>query len=161
MSLLNNDTRKRLLSESIDRSVQKHDFNLMAYVYMPEHIHLIVFSQFPGADVARLLYGIKRPFSYRIKKEMERTGDPLLNRLMVRERPGKVAFRFWLEGPGYDRNLTTLKAVKQAVEYVHRNPVRRGLCHSPNEWKWSSWRHYHEPNELPDPDMPTVHGIPD
>jgi hypothetical protein len=26
--------------------------------------------------------------------------------------------------------------------YIHRNPVRRGLVSSPEQWAWSSFRHY-------------------
>jgi hypothetical protein len=26
--------------------------------------------------------------------------------------------------------------------YLHRNPVKRGLVPAPEEWKWSSFRHY-------------------
>lgn len=160
MPLLRKDSWKRLLSESIDRAVQKKNFDLVAFVYMPEHVHIIVHSRLPTTQVERLLYAIKRPFSSRVKREMETGGDPLLEELTIRERPGKQTFRFWQEGPGYDRNLTSPNALISAAEYLHGNPVRRGLCVSPDEWKWSSWRHYHRPDKKPDPDLPTVHGMP-
>ena len=44
-------------------------------------------------------------------------GSPLLNRLTIRERPGQTCFRFWQEGPGFDRNLFTLKAIEAAIDY--------------------------------------------
>jgi len=28
------------------------------------------------------------------------------------------------------------------LRYLHRNPVKRGLVLKPEEWKWSSYRHY-------------------
>ena len=28
------------------------------------------------------------------------------------------------------------------MRYIHRNPVRRGLVAQPQDWKWSSYRHY-------------------
>ena len=28
------------------------------------------------------------------------------------------------------------------LRYIHRNPVTRGLVTSPEEWRWSSYRHY-------------------
>ncbi|HEY1264695.1 MAG TPA: hypothetical protein VGF06_14305 [Terriglobales bacterium] len=28
------------------------------------------------------------------------------------------------------------------LRYLHRNPVKRGLVESPEDWKWSSFRHY-------------------
>ena len=40
--LLTNDTWRKLLSESIDVAGEKHRFRLLAFVYMPEHVHLLV-----------------------------------------------------------------------------------------------------------------------
>jgi putative transposase len=98
---------------------------------------------------------VKRPFSYRVKQDLLQRGDPLLQKLTIRERPGKVTFRFWQEGPGYDRNLISSESVLSSVEYFHMNPVKRGLCSSPADWKWSSWRHYHLP-EISDRDLPRI-----
>jgi len=126
---------------------------------MPEHVHLIVLPPDESARIASLLFAIKRPHSYRVKEMLRRLGDALLEQLMVRERPGRRVFRFWQEGGGYDRNLTDEKTILAAIHYAHANPVRRGLCSSPAEWKWSSWHHY-EGDRAPDPDLPTVHGFP-
>ena len=30
----------------------------------------------------------------------------------------------------------------EKVRYFHRNPVRRGLVESPEQWQWSSFRAY-------------------
>jgi putative transposase len=106
-----------------------------------------------------LLYAIKRPFSYRVKKDLEQLGDPRLADLMVWERPGKQTFRFWQEGPGYDRNITQEDAFINALNYLHDNPVRRGLCASQEEWKWSSWHHYHRPGSA-DVDLPAIQNLP-
>ena len=159
LPLLENSEWKQLLSQSIDRAVERYAFDLVAFVYMPEHVHLIVLPRGNDAAIDKLLWAIKRPFSYRAKQQLEARRSPWLQRLTVRERPGKWSFRFWQEGPGYDRNLITREAMVKAMEYVHLNPVRRGLCESPGQWKWSSWVHYHEPERPPAAGLPTVHGI--
>jgi len=123
---------------------------------MPEHVHLLVWPRNATAKVENLLYALKRPFSYRVKQDLLQRGDPLLHQLTVRERPGKLAFRFWQEGPGYDRNLISPESVLSSIEYIHSNPVKRGLCSSPADWKWSSWRHYHQ-QEIVDLDLPKIH----
>ena len=161
LPLLANDSWKRLLSVSIGRAIPQQGFQLVAFVYMPEHIHLLVFPVEPTARVDRLLFAVKRPFSYRVKQLLEQTGNLLLQQLTVQERPGKHAFRFWQEGPGYDRNLTSRAAVMTAIEYIHNNPVRRRLSSTPGQWKWSSWRYYHEPAGPQDPELPAVHGMPE
>jgi putative transposase len=156
--LLVEDGRKVILSEAIDRAVSHHGFRLVAFVYMPEHVHLVVFPHSADARVEQLLYAIKRPTSFRVKQQLEAAGSDLVHTLRVLERPGKMAFRFWQEGPGYDRNITDPDALREAVDYIHSNPVRRGLVETPDGWRWSSWRWYHERTH--DAALPTAHGWP-
>jgi hypothetical protein len=30
----------------------------------------------------------------------------------------------------------------EKLRYMHRNPVKRGFVQNPEDWKWSSYRHY-------------------
>jgi len=34
------------------------------------------------------------------------------------------------------------KKRKEKLCYLHRNPVKRGLVEKPEDWEWSSFRHY-------------------
>jgi putative transposase len=42
----------------------------------------------------------------------------------------------------YDFNVWSYARQTEKLRYIHRNPVRRGLVQSPEEWAWSSFRHY-------------------
>jgi putative transposase len=42
----------------------------------------------------------------------------------------------------YDRNLRDSREFTIKLRYLHRNPVKRGLVVNPEDWKWSSYRHY-------------------
>jgi putative transposase len=84
----------------------------------------------------------------------------LLKRLTIQERPGKTVFRYWQEGPGFDRNLNTIKAILASIDYIHNNPVARKLCKQAIDWKWSSARKFLLPEAPVDPDVPHVHGQP-
>ena len=42
----------------------------------------------------------------------------------------------------YDRNVKNYREFAVKLCYLHRNPVKRGLVLNPEEWKWSSYRHY-------------------
>lgn len=149
-----------MLCQSIDRALIRYQFNLIAFVIMPEHLHLLVYPTTHEYKIDRFLAAIKRPFSYRIKEMLIEQQHPLLAELTIRTRPGKTAFRFWLEGPGYDRNFFSKKAVEAAVNYLHLNPVKRGLATVCREWKYSSARWYESNGESVDPDLPTIHGLP-
>jgi len=41
---------------------------------------------------------------------------------------------------GYDMNIWTAKKVEEKLNYMHNNPVKRGLVKEPGDWPWSSWR---------------------
>jgi len=42
----------------------------------------------------------------------------------------------------YDFVVFTEKKRAEKLRYMHRNPVVRGLVLAPEEWNWSSYRHY-------------------
>lgn len=134
--------------------------HLVAFVYMPQHVHLLVHPT-SEADIGRLLARLKQPFSKQIKQILTEHRSDLLRKLTIRERPGKTCFRFWQEGPGFDRNLFTLDALSASIDYMHHNPVARGLCKTAIDWKWSSARYYlGDPPRQQHPDLPVVHGLP-
>jgi putative transposase len=109
---------------------------------MPEHVHLLLIPGTGAATIGAILKGIKRPFSFRIKCALQAAKSPLLDELTIRQRPSIETFRYWQEGPGYDRNLDRAATVMAAIDYIHLNPVRRGLVARTIEWLWSSARWY-------------------
>ena len=42
----------------------------------------------------------------------------------------------------YDFNVWTDEKRIEKLRYMHRNPLRRGLVEKPEDWPWSSFRHY-------------------
>jgi REP element-mobilizing transposase RayT len=55
-----------------------------------------------------------------------------------------------LHGPGrvwqrrfYDLNVWSEKKRREKLNYMHGNPVKRGLVTSPDQWPWSSFRFYY------------------
>ena len=160
MPLLTNDVWREQLCRSIDKAITRWNFRLVAFVLMPEHVHLLVYPTTSIVEIDNLLSAIKQPYSVKIKKLLMASGSDLVERLTVQERPGKKAFRYWQEGPGYDRNLSSQKSVLAAIDYIHRNPIRRGLVDEMTHWKWSSARWYASERQIVDPNLPTIHGLP-
>ena len=48
---------------------------------------------------------------------------------------------FW-QARYYDFNVWSQTKRVEKLRYIHRNPVRRGLVERPEDWAWSSFRHY-------------------
>ena len=158
--LLTNDTWREWLSQSIANAGQRHGWRLLAFVFMPEHVHLLVCPQGEASPISRYLFAIKRPFSHRVKTTLTDYDSPLLQNLTIRQRPGVQIFRFWQEGSGYDRNMQTASALDAALDYIHMNPVRRGLCLRAIDWRWSSARQYLEDDYTLDAALPPVEPLP-
>lgn len=106
-----------LFESALERVRRRYNFVVAGYVVMPEHVHLLVSEPRHGV-LARAVQALKLSVSVR-----------------RRERP------FW-QARYYDFNVHSEEKRVEKLRYLHRNPVVRGLCARPEEWAWSSFRHY-------------------
>ncbi len=161
MPLLTNDTWREKLARCVDAAGTETAMALVGFVFMPEHVHLLVYPTAPNPLIAHYLARIKQPFSKQIKDVLAGQDSRLLPKLTVLERPGKTCFRFWQEGPGFDRNLFSPEAIESSLEYLHNNPVKRGMCRLAVDWKWSSARYYLDSPARQDSELPRIDGLPE
>ena len=148
--LLSKDRTRQWFIEAIEIARSRHKFDLHAFVIMPEHAHLLVRSRLPDYDLPRFLYDVKRPVSWKAKAWLLEQGNRRwLDRLSVRE-DRRQTFRFWLPGGGFDNNIFRERSLLEVVDYIHANPVCRGLVQNPADWIWSSARFW---AGMPDPVM--------
>jgi putative transposase len=129
------------LAEAIQEARQKQAFWLWAFVFMPEHAHIILYPYASEYDMGRILETIKRPVGRRAIAYLEESQSPWLARL-TRKRGQRTERLFWQSGGGYDRNITAPRTLLRMIDYTHENPLRRGLVTDPRDWHWSSVRHY-------------------
>jgi putative transposase len=144
---LSKDRSRLWLVEALDRARQKHAFDLWAYVIMPEHVHLLIWPREPLYSVGRILTSIKRPVSMKAISYVRVSAPNSLSSMKDQQPSGVVHYRFWQRGGGYDRNLFEPKTIWAEIDYIHANPVRRGLCESPTDWAWSSAREQESPGK--------------
>ena len=68
-------------------------------------------------------------------------GHPPLQALKLSVAIKSAQRPFW-QKRYYDFNIFTMQKWREKLNYIHENPVRRGLVRSAPEWAWSSARHY-------------------
>ncbi len=124
--------------DAINESRAKHGFHLWAYVLMPEHVHLLLWPTQPAYSISRILTTLKQPVSKRALLFLRERAPMFLLQMEDRQPNGSRYYRFWQRGGGYDRNFTEPASIWKEIEYIHANPVRRGLCHRATDWIWSS-----------------------
>jgi putative transposase len=105
--------------QSLAHTRRQGQIKLLAFVIMPDHYHA-VFALLPGQDLSSL---------------MRRVGSYTANRI---RRTSGLSHPIWQGAGFYDRACRDDDEVFDAVEYVHDNPVRRGLIALPEEWPFSS-----------------------
>ena len=135
---LSKDRSCRWMIDAIDRARVKHDFDVWAYVIMPEHAHLLIWPTKPNYDISDILSSIKQSASKRALLHVRRNSPAFLIQMEDRQPNGNVRHRFWQRGGGYDRNIVEPETAHKQIDYLHLNPVRRALCANPEDWLWSS-----------------------
>jgi putative transposase len=124
-----NDPDFEILARVIDARRRQHGFLVSAWVFLPDHWHAILGISYPRT-VSLVLESIKVASTRRINA-------------------GQNASRRLWQGRFFDRALRTVREYNDTVEYIHRNPVRRGLVETPEAWKWSSAHEYAPPGGRP------------
>jgi putative transposase len=118
---------------------KKGQYDLWAYVIMPEHVHAVLWPH-EGVKISDILTTVKQSVSKRALLWLQEHSPEFIDKLRDVQSNGRVIYRFWQRGGGYDRNLRTVHDVHEKIEYVHLNPIHRGLADRAEEWFWSSVR---------------------
>ena len=145
--LLKNTTFSDYLAEAVRAAQHTHSFDVWAYVFMPEHLHLLIYPTQEIYSISAILKSIKQSVSRRAINWLRQHRPEVLERLKTGQKYG--TYRFWQDGGGYDRNIFTHAAAIHSVRYIHTNPVKRGLVHWPQEWYYSSYRQMHSQGDGP------------
>ena len=117
--LLTTDASCKTFERALERVRRNYQLYVYGYVVMPEHVHLLL-SEPNRATLADALKSLKQGISRRWIGEAE---------------------RFW-QKRYYDFNIRNHAQFVEKLDYIHRNPVKRGLCGQPEDWEWSSFPHY-------------------
>ncbi|HEX8814551.1 MAG TPA: transposase, partial [Terriglobales bacterium] len=126
--------RDRFLS-ILEQTRVKYRFVVVGYVVMPEHIHLLLTEPEVGSPATVMQVLKQRTAHALLPKRKPR--DPR-QRPLFDEEPRRA---FW-QARFYDFNVWSEKKRVEKLRYMHENPVKRGLVKVPEQWRWSSYRHY-------------------
>ena len=135
------------LAGAIDSARAAHAFDVWAYVFMPDHVHLVIYPRRNDHSISRILQAIKQPVSRKAIAFLREHRPADLERMATGHR--RQPYQFWQRGGGYDRNITRIDTLIETIQYIHRNPVRRGLVETADQWRYSSAAQWHGTNAGP------------
>lgn len=149
LPLLGRDRTRRWLIAALAAACDKHHLELWAYVLMPDHVHVLFAPRDPHYRIRQVLQAIKQPVARRAVGFLRQNVPVWLVNLRAGYCPARaeravprVTYHFWQPGGGYDRSIDTARTAWGVVQYIHNNPVKRGLVEHPTQWLWSSARWY-------------------
>jgi putative transposase len=137
-SFFDDDWAKQEFVDALVRTQARHGFGLIAWVIMPEHVHLLLIPRLPESPVPSVLLMLKSSHSRRVLSRWRKVRSPRLRDV----RASEEAERFWQAGGGHDRNPDEWDGLVSIIRYIHRNPVARGLVENAADWPWSSIHWY-------------------
>jgi putative transposase len=132
------DLSRNWFVDAVKLARTRHSFHLWAYVIMPEHVHLLIWPTTIQYSISKILSTMKLSVTRNALHHVKKNAPHFLKRMEDRQPNGDVHYRYWQRGGGYDRNSTEPNTIWSQIEYIHANPVRRGLCEYAEDWNWSS-----------------------
>lgn len=107
--------------EAMEHERQRMRVEVYAYSLMPDHFHIITApSVWPVGTVVQWM---KLASAYRLKAEGYIEGSP------------------WARGY-WDRAIKDVSQLRNAIEYIHANPVKAELCDEVSKYRFSSCGFY-------------------
>ncbi|MGH9774819.1 MAG: REP-associated tyrosine transposase [Candidatus Acidiferrales bacterium] len=137
LPLLGSARARNTFVEVLRKVRDKRGFALVGYVVMPEHFHLLI-TEPPVGTPSSVLQVLKQRVSLELRR-VERNREPECGRHLDRSKD--ILPQFW-HRRFYDLNVWSQKKKTEKLEYMHMNPVKRGLVTSPKDWAWSSYSFY-------------------
>ncbi len=119
---------------------QHTGLKLYGYVILENHLHFI--AQAPELD--KCVASFKAYTARRIIDHLQRQkAERLLQRLHFAKAAHKRdrEYQFWQEGVHAEMILNEAM-MRQKLDYIHANPVKRGYVNLPQHWRYSSAANY-------------------
>lgn len=140
--IFTNKSMCEIITNSLDYCRNELELRLFAYVIMDNHFHAVI----SAPDISKMMQSIK---SFTAKKIIDSLKEKkmysILNtfELWKKEYKKDSKYQVWQESY-HPQEITSEDMFRQKIEYIHMNPVRRGLVERPEQWRFSSAANYME-----------------
>ena len=137
LPVFRSDTIKAMTCQALDQARKSGGFLLLAYVVMPDHVHLLTDSPRPPSEILRY---IKGTIGHEVIEYLKQEGyEGSLRKLRHAEWKRRHKYSLW----DHESNVFSIFSEGvfiQKVNYIHLNPLRGGLVEKATDYRWSSAR---------------------
>ncbi len=140
INIFSQDNYFQIMLENFKFYSKKYEMEITAFVIMPNHFHLICNCK----ELRKAIQYIKSYTAKEILKQLNEDGNYKILAKLYEGKSGyktKSNYQVWQES-FHPQQIKDQKMLKQKIDYIHYNPVRKGLVENPEDWKYSSARFY-------------------
>jgi putative transposase len=113
---------------------------VLGYVVLENHVHFIASAENLAEEVGDFKsYTARRIIDHLSERHVRTLLDGMAYH-KVRHKTDRL-FQLWQEG-SQPKTIETEAMLRQKLEYIHNNPVKRGDVSDPPHWRYSSARKY-------------------
>ena len=134
-NLLGPDRAKRIVIGTLGTRLTKHDAKCIGFVVMPDHVHAMIWFDRPN-QLSMFMNKWKDQSSAQVKRMFQRTFPSYWSKVGGDDAVWQARY--------YPFHVYSEKKLREKLDYMHMNPVTRGLVERACNWPWSSARSYLE-----------------
>src|SRR5580704_8118671 len=138
LALLGTERARNVFVRALGEVRKKYAIQLVGYVVMPEHVHLLIGESKLGMP-STVVQSLKLQVSKRMRRRIRE--KPSSQKMLPFLQDETELPQFW-QKRFYDFNVYSAAKQREKLDYMHRNPVTRGLVKDPKDWAWSSYASY-------------------
>ncbi len=130
----------QILFDSWNYLQRNQGLQLYGFVVLENHLHVVAqarnlpstWSNFKSYTARRIIDLLKAHHT-----------DTLLERMRLTHKAERIdrEYQFWQEG-SHPQVIEGEEMLRQKLNYIHQNPVKRGYVDESEHWRWSSARNY-------------------
>ncbi len=119
-----------LLFQSWHRIKERHPFNMLADVILPDHFHFLIQPKGEN-NFSQIMHSMKLSFTLSYKRQIN----------------GNAPFTFW-QKRFWDHIIRSENDLENHIHYIHFNPVKHEYVSDPSQWQnssfheWAKWGAY-------------------
>jgi putative transposase len=123
-NIVHDDGDRQRLIDDLARTVARSEWQLLSFVVLSNHLHLLLKT--PRPNLARGMQAFLSAYAVYAARRRRRAGHVFQGRYRAE----------MIEDESYYWTVS---------RYIHLNPVRAGLVRRPEQWAWSSYPGYADP----------------
>lgn len=130
-----------ILRQAFKNTKKNYDFEILASVILPEHLHLIIIPK-NIREYPKIIHSIKYYFS----KNVQNIGGIVIPPYVLSESKIKKGEKGIWQRRYYEHTIIDEEDLYKHLDYIHYNPVKHGVIENVKDWEFSSFDKFVEMN---------------